>query len=79
MRAASLFLVGIAVAFISIAPANTEKAEDTKNIKKPIVHQKREKPRIEKRSGTGANLLQQEYALPPGEGGCHLEPQSGGI
>lgn len=77
MRAASLFFVGIAVVFIS--SANAQKAEDTKNIKKPIVHQKREKPRIEKRSGTGANLLQQEYALSPGEERLSSRASIGGI
>jgi hypothetical protein len=75
MRASSLFFVGIPVAFISIAPANAQ------DIKKPIFHQKHEKPVLRQAKDRAPVQIFCNRSTPcrPVRKGCHLEPQSGGF
>jgi hypothetical protein len=72
MRASSLFFAGIAVALVSIAPANAQKADQ--NAKAPV---KREKP-ISRHAKVQAPVLiycKRDVPCRPVRKGCHLEQE----
>jgi hypothetical protein len=78
MRAMSLCLVGIAVALISVIPANAQEAHDTKKLN---LHQRRGEPasRQVKDQTAGQIYCKSDVPCRPVKKGCHLEHEFGGF
>ena len=70
MRTSSLFFVGIAIALISVAPANTQKADQA--IKDPV---KRAKPIVRQAKAPAQVQIYcvRNFPCRPVKKGCHLE------